>query len=223
MTTHYYIEKDGRVFLVEKNGRRTFPTDKKEIPFGFKELRSMPFKDARVVYCEPLIDFPVDWRTNDEIIQMDYVDPLVRRSLWKARPMISADAIIERDGKVLAVKPNRGWTKGKWSLPAGVLTYGESPEKAVEREVREETGMKVVSKRLFIVMKRLFPRSEFWFTCFTFICEAEGDPSPAADEIEDARFLEIKTVIKDTASPFARRALEEFKKDPKTFRILDLD
>ncbi|MEM7165280.1 MAG: NUDIX domain-containing protein [Planctomycetota bacterium] len=37
---------------------------------------------------------------------------------------------------------------GKWTLPGGGLDFGEHPEAAMIREVREETGLTVVSAEL---------------------------------------------------------------------------
>ncbi|MGM0628856.1 MAG: NUDIX domain-containing protein [Patescibacteria group bacterium] len=52
-----------------------------------------------------------------------------------------AGAIIEREGKFLLVKEaHSGSDKGKWNHPAGWIDVGESPLRAVEREVLEETG-----------------------------------------------------------------------------------
>lgn len=58
-------------------------------------------------------------------------------------PYPGTSALIEKDGKILLVKrdeePHVGW----WSLPGGFIEFDESPERAVRREVYEETGYKV--------------------------------------------------------------------------------
>ncbi len=61
-------------------------------------------------------------------------------------PAVTVDAVVLRPGvngeEVLLIK--RGplpieW-QGKWAFPGGFVNYGESPEVAVIRELKEETG-----------------------------------------------------------------------------------
>ena len=59
-------------------------------------------------------------------------------------PAVSA-VIRDEQNRILLM---RSVESGKWSLPAGAVEPGESPEDAVIREVSEETGLRVVSARL---------------------------------------------------------------------------
>jgi 8-oxo-dGTP diphosphatase len=53
---------------------------------------------------------------------------------------VGAVALIEHEGEVLFLRqPHR---EG-WSLPGGLLDRGETPAQAVEREVREETALRI--------------------------------------------------------------------------------
>ena len=58
----------------------------------------------------------------------------------------TARAIVWHDGKLLAMER---WRDGKhyFSLPGGGIEPGESPEDAVVREVKEETGLTVAAGR----------------------------------------------------------------------------
>lgn len=49
---------------------------------------------------------------------------------------------------VLMVKRNKEPNKNKWSFPAGFVNFGEHPDNALIREVREETGLTVVRSKL---------------------------------------------------------------------------
>jgi 8-oxo-dGTP diphosphatase len=54
------------------------------------------------------------------------------------------------------------WVEGRraaWTLPGGGLEAGEDPERAVRREVREETGYRVVVDALLGIHSRVIPAS----------------------------------------------------------------
>ncbi|OZB85159.1 NUDIX domain-containing protein [Microbacterium sp. 13-71-7] len=64
--------------------------------------------------------------------------------------------ILDDDGRVLLAR----WTEGRrvsWTMPGGGLEPGEDPEAAVRREVREETGYKVVVDELLGIHSRVIP------------------------------------------------------------------
>ncbi|MGQ7298168.1 NUDIX domain-containing protein [Quadrisphaera sp. KR29] len=67
----------------------------------------------------------------------------VRRALVRAgTPSFTVGAVcaVEHEGAVLFLRqPHRDG----WSLPGGLLDRGEAPGPGVEREVREETGLRV--------------------------------------------------------------------------------
>lgn len=60
-----------------------------------------------------------------------------------ARPRVSAVALIHHEGKILVGARRRGAYKGTYVLPGGGVELGESLERALVREVKEETGLDV--------------------------------------------------------------------------------
>ena len=60
-----------------------------------------------------------------------------------ARPELSVGAVVVHDGSLLLVRRGHGPAAGEWSLPGGRVEPGETVAQAVEREVREETGLAV--------------------------------------------------------------------------------
>lgn len=62
---------------------------------------------------------------------------------------VHVDAIVRRGDQILIMKRAMGNMSGAWYFPGGSLEEGESPEEAVRREIREETGLEVEDLRLF--------------------------------------------------------------------------
>ena len=62
---------------------------------------------------------------------------------YPVRPFLAVSAAILRDEKVLLVRRERAPAQGLFSLPGGVVELGETLQEAIEREVAEETGLRV--------------------------------------------------------------------------------
>ncbi len=59
-------------------------------------------------------------------------------------PKVGVGVFVVQDGKVLLVRRRMKPERGKWSIPAGFLDYGEDPKVTAAREAQEETGLIVV-------------------------------------------------------------------------------
>ena len=64
--------------------------------------------------------------------------------------------IVDEDERILLAHWNEG-RRAAWTLPGGGLEDGEEPEKAARREVKEETGYKVVLDELLGIHSRVIP------------------------------------------------------------------
>lgn len=104
----------------------------------------------------------------------------------------SVYGVIVKDGKVLLVPQWDGY-----DFPGGGVHEGEPILEALKREVKEETGMDVVSGELLLAQDDFFihPRSEkpFHSILMFYRCEAVGG------ELSDAGFTEFEKQIARTA------------------------
>jgi ADP-ribose pyrophosphatase YjhB (NUDIX family) len=103
---------------------------------------------------------------------------------------LSASCIIFKDDKVLLVKHTYGAAKGKYLIPGGFAEENELPEKAAEREVFEETNVKVKIKNLVAVR---FTTEEVW--CIFSAEYIFGEPRTDLTENDDALFMDIKEAV----------------------------
>lgn len=67
---------------------------------------------------------------------------------YPRHPSIGVAAAVWRDGRLLLVGRARAPWQGYWCLPGGLLELGETLAAAVERQVREETGLQVRAGRV---------------------------------------------------------------------------
>ena len=112
----------------------------------------------------------------------------------KKRPLITVDAVIERDEKILLIKRKNEPFEGVWALPGGFVEYGESTEDAVKREVKEETNLELSIKSLLGVYSKQGrdPRGHVISICYT--GSAKGYEKGGTDAADAAFFTtdEIK-------------------------------
>lgn len=67
----------------------------------------------------------------------------------KEYKQLGAYALILKDDKILLIKKKTGPYDGKLDLPGGTIEFGERPEDALKRELKEEVGIDVIGYELF--------------------------------------------------------------------------
>jgi ADP-ribose pyrophosphatase YjhB (NUDIX family) len=68
---------------------------------------------------------------------------------------VGVGAVIISDGKIALIKRGNEPSKGKWTIPGGLVEVGETLEQAVIRETKEETGLDVENPRLIDVVSNV--------------------------------------------------------------------
>lgn len=96
---------------------------------------------------------------------------------------VSAALLVKND-KILLLHRSVGFRV--WEFPGGGIEFGESPEKAAEREANEETGLTVKSAGLLGVFSHVTPQKKhhIWFL---YRCKILGDEERVADDDHDKK------------------------------------
>lgn len=75
-------------------------------------------------------------------------------------------AIIKRDVKILATQRGYGEYKDRWEFPGGKVEYGETPQEALAREIREELVADIVVGPLVTTVEYDYPTFHLSMDCF---------------------------------------------------------
>ncbi len=97
------------------------------------------------------------------------------------------------DGERLLLGRQSGWPAHRYSTLAGFVEPGESLEQTVQREVFEESRVRVLHSRYLASQPWPFPRS----LMLGFVAQAEPDvPDVGTNELEDARWFSRDDVLR---------------------------
>jgi len=108
---------------------------------------------------------------------------------------VGAAAVIGQDGRILLAKRNI-FPKGIWTLPGGGVDYGETSERAVVREIKEETGLTIEPIQLINVHEMIVPENKVHRVIFFYMARVvSGDARPSSD-VEELRWLTPKEALK---------------------------
>ncbi len=92
----------------------------------------------------------------------------------KKRTRISAYGLIYTDREMLLcrISDQLPEFEGRWTLPGGGIEFGESPEDAMVREVKEETGLRVDADGIAFIDSIVIPKAEEDFHGIGIVYEA---------------------------------------------------
>jgi ADP-ribose pyrophosphatase YjhB (NUDIX family) len=104
-------------------------------------------------------------------------------------PKIDVRAVVLRDSQVLFTRER---SDNCWSLPGGFADINYSPQAVAEKEVFEETGLRVRVQRLLAVLDTNnynFPPMEFHYYKLIFLCKLEGGELKESNETYGSAFF----------------------------------
>jgi len=110
---------------------------------------------------------------------------------------IATHGLIKKNGKYLLIlrSPVNDYKPNEWDLPGGTIEFGEEPEKALIREISEETELKIkINKPIFIYSELQGERHQFWIV---YKCEyASGEIKLNPEEHSEYKWLDLNEIDK---------------------------
>ncbi|HEV2426222.1 MAG TPA: NUDIX hydrolase [Terriglobia bacterium] len=120
-------------------------------------------------------------------------------------PRVGVGGVVIDHGRVLLVRRGQPPLQGEWSIPGGLVEVGESLKGAVEREIREETDLRVRAVNVLGVFERVIrttkPPQEgkvrYHYVLIDFLCRLRRPARPscrrddprALTDVTDARWV----------------------------------
>ena len=96
-------------------------------------------------------------------------------------------AVIVNKGRIFACQRGYGEWKDWWEFPGGKIEPGESPEEALQREIREELAIDITIDSYLTTVDYDYPN--FHLTMHCYLCQLKDDTQPHLLEHESARWL----------------------------------
>lgn len=114
--------------------------------------------------------------------------------------------ILEHEGRILLVKRGRDPAKGMWALPGGKVNFGEDLKTAAQREMREETGLRIEAGEVAYCVEFIDPM--FHYVIIDLRARLLGGELKPSDDATDARWFNRAELTDPSVEINTRRCLE---------------
>jgi 8-oxo-dGTP diphosphatase len=136
-------------------------------------------------------------------------------------PWLGVGGIVFQGDRVLLVKRGKEPGLGQWSIPGGIVEVGETVTRAVQREMKEETGLQVEILSLVEVFERILPNGQggilYHFVILDYLCSIKGGRLMAGSDVTEAIFSPLLQLGSLGVSPETERVIVKAFKTAKIF------
>ncbi|MDD5543296.1 MAG: NUDIX hydrolase [Acidobacteriia bacterium] len=129
---------------------------------------------------------------------------------FPTRPIMGVGAVLWRGDSVLLIRRGHPPMQGKWTIPGGVVEVGETLAEAAQREILEETGLRITVGpliELFDRIQRAGKRVQYHYIIADFLGTNIRGTLRAASDVREARFVPRAQLSRYGLTPVARRVI----------------
>jgi len=141
-------------------------------------------------------------------------------------PLVGVGAVVFRGEEVLLVRRGQEPARDSWSLPGGLVELGEPLEKALARELEEETGIQVKILGITAVLNRIYRDDSggipYHYVLVDFLGDYAGGELRAASDISAARFAPLADLDAFDLPAFTARVIRRAWEQKKQGTFLGL-
>lgn len=120
------------------------------------------------------------------------------KRLYPDQPVVGIGVVIVQDKKIVLIKRGNEPSRGKWTIPGGLVELAESPEITVVREAKEETGLDVENPVLIDVVSNVDLDAEgkvkYHYVIIDYLVHVIGGNIAAASDALELRWVPFDEV-----------------------------
>jgi ADP-ribose pyrophosphatase YjhB (NUDIX family) len=120
------------------------------------------------------------------------------KRLYPDQPVVGVGAVIIKEGKIALIKRGNEPSRGKWTIPGGLVELGESPDQAVVRETKEETGLDVGNPSLMDVVSNVDldkkGKVKYHYVIIDYLVRAKAGAAEASSDAVELRWVPFDEV-----------------------------
>lgn len=114
---------------------------------------------------------------------------------------------------VLKKSNNENINPNTFDMPGGRIKFGEKLEEAVVREAKEETGLDVVTQKVFNAWTFVKEDRDFQLTGVDFLCTTEQEKVKLSEEHSNFEWRDAEKIINDEKYPdWLRKTIKKAEK-----------
>ena len=122
------------------------------------------------------------------------------KRLYPDQPVVGIGAVIIKEGEIALIKRGNVPSKGKWTIPGGLVELGENLEAAVIRETKEEVCLDVENPQLIDVVDNIDldeqGKVKYHYIIIDYLVHVKSGNIQAASDAEELRwvpFVEVES------------------------------